>query len=149
MTAASTLAIRAAAPADRPAVVRLLAAVYAGTEVACWLVPDPDARRPYSLGRTAVDVDQALQHGAIDVASAERSEIIGAALWLPHPCPAGRQPEALPPGPADETHPADMRAVLHRRHQLDELLQPRHPARAHHHLTPPRRPPQPAQARRR
>jgi hypothetical protein len=94
MTAATTLAIRAAASADRPAVVRLFAAAYADSDVARWLVSDPDARRPHSLGRTAVDLDQALEQGTIDVASAEREEVIGAALWLPHPSPAGRQPEA-------------------------------------------------------
>jgi hypothetical protein len=134
VTAGATLAIRAATLADRAVVVRLFAAAHADSQVGCWLVSDAAARHPCSLGLVAVDVDQALQHGLINLASADRGEIIGAALWLSHPSPAGQQSEPPTLGPAGGDRGDDMRAVLHRRRHLERLRQLRHPWRVHHHL---------------
>jgi hypothetical protein len=50
----------------------------------------PAARHPFSLGRAAVDVDQAIQHGVIHAAAGGQGELSRAARWLSHS--AGQQP---------------------------------------------------------
>jgi GNAT superfamily N-acetyltransferase len=130
-----TLTIRAATPADTPAAVRLLAAAYADSEIASWIVPDPAARRQYSLGLLQPAVDQALHHGVVQLAT-DRGEIIGAALWLACPSPAAHQPTpSIPASPGEICTAGDLRAAAHRRRQLEWILLLRHPARPHHHLT--------------
>ncbi|HEY3000918.1 MAG TPA: hypothetical protein VGJ44_01095, partial [Kribbellaceae bacterium] len=94
-----TLTIRAAAPGDVRAAVRLLADTDADSEIACWIVPDPGTRRAYSLGRAQVAVEHALQHGVVHVAR-DRGAIIGLALWVPHPSPPGNANLLYPARPA-------------------------------------------------
>lgn len=75
--------IRAAAPADRPAIVAVLAAAFADDPALAWIFPD-SARRPARLLRffdliTRADARLPLAQ----VALAADGCIIGAALWRP------------------------------------------------------------------
>jgi GNAT superfamily N-acetyltransferase len=122
MPSAAKLTIRDAQPRDRTAIVEVLTAAFADSDVARWLAPDPDTRRAHSLGYFRSTVDQAMSSGTPKVAD-ERGEIVGAALWFPHPRDTPVV-GALPEG-----------AVFERLRLLEQLLDERHPyGPAHHHL---------------
>jgi GNAT superfamily N-acetyltransferase len=135
----ANLILREAQPGDRLAIVGLLAAAFAASDVGAWLDPDPATRLPHAVAHFRTAVDRALAIGSVRVAD-ERGHVLGAALWIPFPAsavtpgaPAGSPAAEVATGPT-AAGVADRR-VVDRLRLLERLLDERHPsAPAHHHL---------------
>jgi GNAT superfamily N-acetyltransferase len=127
MPSAANLTLRDAQPQDRSAVIEVLAAAFADSDIGRWLDPDPETQVRHAHTYFGTAVDRAMATGTVRVAD-ESGEILAAALWLPYP-PASRR--SRPTGP----RPVHAAPVLARLRLLERLLDERHPSGpAHHHL---------------
>jgi GNAT superfamily N-acetyltransferase len=116
MPSAAKLVLRGAQPHERAAIVDVLAAAFADSDVGRWLGGSA-ADRATHFGTA---VDGAFAHGIVRTAD-EEGAVVGAALWFPYP----ESSAALP-------HPVE---GVERLALLERLLAERHPAEpAHHHL---------------
>jgi GNAT superfamily N-acetyltransferase len=115
------LLVRDARIQDRTAIIQMLSAAYVDSDIVRWLEPDPESRPAYTTRYLDATVTDATAHGIIRVAD-ERGDVVGAALWFPHP--SSRPAEQSPEDPASE-----------RLRLLDALRARHHPSGpAHHHL---------------
>jgi ribosomal protein S18 acetylase RimI-like enzyme len=142
MPSAAKLVLRGAQPHERSAIVEMLAAAFADSDVGRWLGGSA-ADRAAHFGTA---VDGAFAGGIVRVAD-EQGTIVGAALWFPYPgvapsplAPAVLTPSAFssppPSSPPPSSPPFVEPAVgAERLALLERLLAERHPtSAAHHHL---------------
>jgi ribosomal protein S18 acetylase RimI-like enzyme len=125
MSGADVLRIRAAGPGDAVWVAGLLAVAMRETEIAHWLVPDPDERRRVYAGYFDLVVPWFLQHGVV------RGFGPGSAVLVQVTCPGRFAPDI---DGYDDRLAEVCGPAAGRFRELDAAMHVRHPGFAHEYL---------------
>jgi GNAT superfamily N-acetyltransferase len=121
--------IRRGTPADQEPVSALIADAFGDLPVARWLVPPPAERKAVLVANFHIHADHALTHGMVDIASDERTEYAGVAVWFPQPNPPSIANYKVRLAAACGRHTPRFR-------ELDKMFEANHPqGEEHHHLT--------------
>ncbi|MGA5304589.1 GNAT family N-acetyltransferase [Nucisporomicrobium flavum] len=131
MTQPHTATIRTAGPGDAAALADLLAEAFLHGDLGPWLIPHLDSRARTYPAYFALLVEQALDHGQVQLINDYTAGIAAAAIWFPIAC-----------GPPPAAIGYDLRLAkvtgrfAHRFTALDDALHRHHPYdRWHHYLS--------------